>query len=668
MIDLSGLNPEQRSAVSTTEGPVLVLAGAGSGKTRVVTMRIAHLMEKGVPPSAILALTFTNKAAGEMRERVAALVGKERAQQMFCGTFHSFCVRLLRRYGESIGLDKKFTLCDSSDQLSIAKGALRELRVGEKSISPGELKAKISLAKNRLQHHESALEAAKDDEDELVAKAWARYEDQMARSRVLDFDDLLVKAVELLRTSEASTAALRERFRYVMVDEFQDTNAPQFEVVRRIVSEHRNLCVVGDDDQSIYGWRGADSTKILGFERDFPGAKVIRLETNYRSTEPILTAANKLIVHNSKRHDKELRSHLGEGDPVRLFGLESEGEEADFTAREILGEVRSEKALFKDYCVLLRTAAQARPFETQFRARGIPYILVGGQSFFDRKEVRDVLAYLRLLVNRDDETAFLRVLNRPPRGIGKTSLDRAMNYAIENGISVMRAFELGEDVPKLPKLAIETVRQLRHNLDYLGRDDPKDAMVKRIEDMLEIFDYRAEVNRAYPDEHTQELRWNVVEEVVEMAANFVANRKRPTLAKFLEDLTLQAEDKKDDDKVGKKDAVTLMTLHAAKGLEFPRVYLVGMEEGYLPHLRSVHEDTVDEERRLGYVGITRAQFQLTLTYCLERSKFGRKVASHPSRFLFEIRGQKPPADWVAAGDVPPARPKRKSKRRTSRSR
>jgi len=648
---LEQLNPAQREAVTTTEGPLLVLAGAGTGKTRVITERIAHLMSRRVPARAILAVTFTNKAAQEMRERVGRAVGSKRAKDLTVGTFHAFCARLLRERGAAIGVPKDFAICDASDQMAAVKGVLRELHVPEASLSPASLQARISLHKNRLAAAAQVLEGAADDDEELLGRAWQRYEEHLRRSRRLDFDDLLVRAVELVGVPEVRTA-LGERFRYVLVDEFQDTNAPQYEVVRAIAKEHRNLCVVGDDDQSIYGWRGADVSKILGFARDFPGAKVVRLETNYRSTQAILDAANKLIVHNPKRHEKVLRSAQGEGERVRAYRLEDETAEADYIVLEMQELVRRTSAQWRDFAILFRTQTQPRAFEVQLRARGVPYVLVGGMSFFDRKEVRDVLAYLKLLANPGDESSFLRILNCPPRGIGKGSIERALAAATERGVSVVDVFARPQEVAGLSSSAVAGVDGLRGVLASLGAKDPGKALVRRIEELLEAVGYRGEIDRCYPDPKQREDRWAAVLEVLDFAQNFVARTAQPTLAGFLEELALTADDRRSEGE-STRDAVTLMTLHSAKGLEFPRVYLVGFEEGLLPHARSVHDDVVEEERRLAYVGITRARRVLTITYCERRARHGRAAPCHPSRFLFEIQGEPPPKGWAAAGELAP---------------
>ena len=641
---LSALNPAQREAVETLEGPLLVLAGAGTGKTRVITTRIACLMAKGVHPSNILAVTFTNKAAGEMKERVEALAGS-RAKKLTVGTFHAFCVRLLRAHGEALGLSRSFTISDSSDQLSAVKSVMRELRVHETTMHPSAVLARISLAKNRMETPASFLEAATSSRDELVAAVWERYRENLTRSRTLDFDDLLLETVRLLREHGKVRDFCRKTYRYILVDEYQDTNRPQYEIVREIAAGHRNVCVVGDDDQSIYGFRGADIQKILGFHRDFKGAKIVRLETNYRSTRPILEAANAVIRHNSDRHEKSLVSAVGEGAPVRLTRLADETIEARFVVEEILKLVRRGEARLSDVGVLFRTQVQPRPLEGELRARGIPYVLVGGMSFFDRKEVRDVVAFLKVALNPDDESAFLRVVNTPPRGIGKTTLDRVLAFATTAGISAPRAFERADEIEGVSEDAVEAYHDFRGRLARSGVSSANHDLVARLESLLEDLEYRNEVRRLYTDPMTREARWAGVLEMLNFAENYSRRASAPTLAGFLEELALTSGDEPSE-RESPGEAVTLMTLHAAKGLEFPHVFLVGMEEGLLPHARAVADGGCEEERRLAYVGITRAMKTLTLSFVSERAKYGKRLAAMPSRFVFEMRGKTPPEDWV----------------------
>ncbi len=663
---LAALNPEQRLAVSTTEGPLLVLAGAGSGKTRVITVRIAHLLEKGVRPEQVLAMTFTNKAAAEMRERVAELVGAERAERLTVGTFHAFCLRILRENAEHLGFPGGISIADAADQLAACKSVLRELRIAEASIQPAVLQSRISLLKNRLMDAETFGKQPGDDQDDLVARGYARYEEFLRRSRKMDFDDLLLYTLRLLRENEYVREGLQDNFRYVLVDEYQDTNRPQFEIVRSLTAEHRNLCVVGDDDQSIYSWRGADVSKILEFEQHYPEATVVRLETNYRSTQEILDAANRVIENNPTRHPKELRAHAGRGELVQLVVHENDAREAEYVVREIRTRVDGGRNRYSDFAILFRTATQPRVFEAELRARGIPYVLVGGMSYFDRKEVRDVLAYLKVIQNPEDEVSLLRIVNCPPRGVGKASLDRVLQHATNEGITVPKALRSAAAIEGIPAKALEALQRLQERLAAFGKQKPKQDLVEFVERVLEDFAYRDEVRRCYPDADEERRRWQAVDELVQLAANHVRRRKRPSLGTFLNELTLSTNDDKDADDAERRNAATLMTLHAAKGLEFPRVFLVGLEEGILPHQKAATEDGVEEERRLCYVGITRAREGLTVSHTLERIKYGKRCAVHPSRFLFEMKGSEPPPGWVAAGSAPEPgaelRPKRAKKK------
>ena len=664
---LDTLNPEQRRAVETTEGPLLVLAGAGSGKTRVITFRIAHLLDKGVPPEQVLAMTFTNKAAAEMRERVAQLIGEERAERLTIGTFHSFCLRTLRENAEHVGFAGGISIADAADQLAACKSVLRELHIPEANIQPGVLQSRVSLLKNQLVTPEEFAKRPGDQVDDLVGRGYARYEDFMRRSRKMDFDDLLLYTVNLLKDNEFVRGGLQRKYRYVLVDEYQDTNEPQFEIVRRLSQEHRNLCVVGDDDQSIYSWRGADVSKILGFDKSFPEAEIVRLETNYRSTQEILDAANRVIANNPTRHEKTLRSHAGRGELVQLVVHRDDTIEAEYVVRDLHQRVEKAQERYADFAILFRTATQPRVIEAELRARDVPYVLIGGMSYFDRKEIRDVLAYLKLIQNPRDEVALLRIVNCPPRGVGKTTIDRVLEFATEKGITVPEAFDRAGAVEKLNMKAVAAVQRLQERLREFGEVKPKDDLVAFIERVIEDFAYRSEVERCYPNPDDQTKRWQAVEDLLVLAAKHVKRRKAPSLATFLNELTLSTSEDRSKDEGERRNAVTLMTLHAAKGLEFPRVYLVGLEEGILPHSRAVAEDGVEEERRLMYVGITRARQGLTLSHTLERRRYGTTVQVHPSRFLFEMKNQEPPEDWIPAGaesELP--REKREQKRKAAK--
>jgi len=663
---LEGLNPEQRAAVTQTSGPVLVLAGAGSGKTRVITVRIAYLISNGVLPEKILAMTFTNKAAAEMRERLGKLVGKKKAGNVIASTFHSFCLRTLREYAAEIGYPEGFTIADSSDQLAILKLSLRELHIPEARIKISELQSRISLAKNRLDSPESFLARPGDTKHELVGRVWEKYRDVLRRSRRLDFDDLLTETLRLLKGKKAVRLELQARHRYLLVDEYQDTNGVQFEIVRQLVGPEKHLCVVGDDDQSIYGWRGADVSKILGFDKSFPGAKVVKLETNYRSTAQILGAANRVIKHNPNRHEKALRSAIGDGEPLMAVTMRDESVEAEKVVAEIKHLV-SQGHSYSDFAILFRTAVQPRPFEAELRMKEVPYVLVGGMSFFDRKEVRDVLAYLRVVANPRDEASLLRIVNSPPRGVGKTTLDRVLEFATQEGVSVADAFDRAQEIPKINMKAVEAVQGLRARLREVHRLHPKgEDLVELSRRVVEEVAYRDEVRRLYPEDGEFEKRWAAVDEVFNFAENYVSRRKRPGLLGFLNELSLSASESDSAEDAARRQAVTLMTLHSSKGLEYPRVYLVGLEEGVLPHQRAAAEDGVEEERRLAYVGITRAQQALTLSWCAERARGGQKVTRHPSRFLLEVQGKSPPEGWIPAGEGDPTGLKAAKKRRRRR--
>ncbi len=646
---IQDLNPEQRRAVTTTRGPVLVLAGAGTGKTRVITVRIAYLLSKGVSAENILAMTFTNKAAAEMRQRVAGLVGNKKAKPLSMGTFHSFCLRSLKRYAKAVGLDGGFSLCDGSDQLAAVKNALRELRIRETAIHPAAARSRISLLKNQLGDPSEFLDKATDEKDELVARIWKGYQEQLRRSRLLDFDDLLLLMVKLLNENEEALEGFQKQFQYLLVDEYQDTNEPQYQIVRKIAAEHQNLCVVGDDDQSIYSWRGADIKKILGFQRDFRKTTVVRLETNYRSTSPILEAANLVIRHNPSRHEKSLRSAAGAGNPVLTLKFQDETAEAEYVVKDMLKLTKEGAAKLKDFAILVRTQVLNRVFEAQLRMSGVPYRLVGGMSFFDRKEIRDVLAFLRLVVNPLDEISLLRIINRPPRGVGKTTIDRVLAFASDNGLPAASAFERVKEIDGIPKAGREAYRLFRERLDSAGIGDDSRDLVERIKKLLDVVSYREEVVRCYSDVMTRDTRWAGVMEILNFGENYTNGNENPTLAGFLDELTLSSGDDRDDTDKSIGDQVTLMTLHAAKGLEFPRVHLVAVEEGILPHKRSVEENGVEEERRLMYVGITRAQRHLTVTVTKERAQRGRKVKTMPSRFVYEMLDKDPPKGWEPVG-------------------
>jgi superfamily I DNA/RNA helicase len=634
-----GLNPEQRKAVVTTKGPLLVLAGAGTDKTRVITHRIAHLLDQGVRARSILAMTFTNKAAAEMKNRIGQLAPKGAAKDLTVGTFHAFCVKALRKHADHVGIRPDFGICGADDQLVAVKQAQRELGIAEAELNPRIGLARISLFKSGLRGAD-ALMASEDAEESNLGHVYHRYDRALRASGLLDFDDLLLYMVRLLR-DEKMLARFRKRFRYLLVDEYQDTNGPQYEIVRLIGGEHRNVCVVGDDDQSIYGWRGADVSKILNFEKDFPRATVVRLETNYRSTEQIIAGANAVIRNNSSRHDKALRSAAGEGEAIVVSRLPDEEAEATFVVEDILERVRADRTPLGDFAILFRTAVQPRAFETQLRYYDIPYNLVGGMSFFDRKEVRDILSFLRLVANPDDELSLLRVINTPPRGIGTTSIEKMLEVGARQQLSLAEVIRRSATFPEIPAGAGAAARRLLETLAALEPLQEGPDLVRLVQHLVRTVDYEAEIRKRYLDEQTRIKRREAVQEIMNMAEQHARRDRTANLVSFLEEVALSANENEDEEETG-EDRVTLMTLHAAKGLEFEQVYLVGAEEGLLPHIRSLQEGTIEEERRLAYVGITRAKQRLTATYVETRARYGQRATVRPSRFLYEMRGRTPP--------------------------
>jgi DNA helicase-2/ATP-dependent DNA helicase PcrA len=645
-MSVSDLNSEQRRAVLTRKGPLLVLAGAGSGKTRVITFRIAELMHRGTLPERILAVTFTNKAAREMRERAGGLLGRRRRNEGHpeISTFHSLCVRILRRHIHRLGYPSQFSIYDSNEQESIARATLRDLRVGTETLRPGDLLGIIGSWKTRGIRPRNAETEAKNDREILAALAFEKYQGALRASGAVDFDDLLLCTEELFERFEDVRVAESRRFDHILIDEYQDTNDLQYRIVRALAKDHRNLCVVGDDDQSIYGWRGAQIAHILGFAKDWPGATVVRLEDNYRCREVILTLANTLIAHNKNRHDKVLRAFRRGGDPPRFLRFESELTEAAEIVREIKDRTapeKSERVSFRDIAVLFRTNEQPRAFEMELRRGKLPYVLVGGQSFFDRKEIRDVLAYLKVLANSSDEVSLLRVINTPRRGISDAVVETLLKRAVAAGRPLWDALPEAVSDGDVPHHAGERVEAFRKLMErYRGRL-AAESLVDVVKDLLDEIGYRAELSRAYKNPGDAEARWESVGEIINTLADYQAKTKTPTLREYLDETALAGRDdfKTDDNKPA---AITLMTLHSAKGLEFPHVYMVGMEEGLLPHRRAVEDSGglgIDEERRLCYVGVTRAKDQLTFSYAKARMKWGKERPGIPSRFLMEMRGE-----------------------------
>jgi DNA helicase-2/ATP-dependent DNA helicase PcrA len=637
------LNRAQHDAVTTLSGPVLVLAGAGTGKTRVITFRIANLIKSGIEPSRILAVTFTNKAAREMKARAVALLGKQgkRRRPPEISTFHSLCVRILRRHARLLGYPQEFAIYDRGDQETLARTALRDVRVGKEKLRPGDLLALVGAWKNRGLTPALAEDAAERDREQLAALAYARYQQNLKASGAMDFDDLLLQTEELFRTHPEARFAEASRFDHVLVDEYQDTNDLQYRILKSLAERHRNLCVVGDDDQSIYGWRGAEIAHILGFSRDWPEAKLIRLEENYRSIAPILELANQLILHNGSRHAKTLRATREGSTPPRFLRFEDEVAESEGIVREIEQRLRGDgitRLVPSDVAVLFRTNEQPRAFELELRRAGIRYQLVGGMSFYDRKEIRDVLSYLKVLANPLDEVSLLRVINTPPRGIGAGSVEVLMKVAVERGQPLWHVLPEAPHNGDLAHGVGERIEAFRKFLEsYRARlgQEPLHALAS---ELITAIDYRSELRRCYRESSEAEARWVSVEALINSIALYEQRNSDASLIGFLEETALAGSDDKDDDEK-QPHALTLMTLHSAKGLEFPHVYMVGMEEGILPHARSIGPGgTIEEERRLCYVGVTRAQATLTLSFAKARMKWGKARPSIPSRFLMEMRG------------------------------
>jgi DNA helicase-2/ATP-dependent DNA helicase PcrA len=618
---LAGLNPQQREAVLATEGPVLILAGAGSGKTRVITHRLAYLiLEKGVSADALLAVTFTNKAAGEMKARAQALL-EGRSLTAWISTFHSFCVRLLRREAAAAGLKPGFLIYDEDDQLQAVREALRALDLSEKLHPARRILSRISAHKNSGREPEA--EGASFAEG-TYARIAARYRETLLAAGALDFDDLLLKSVSLLQGDAAVRERWQRRFRYLLVDEYQDTNAAQYQLVRLLAGEARNVTVVGDEDQSIYSWRGAQISNILDFEKDFPGARVLRLEDNYRSTQRILDAAAALVAHNRRRKGKTLRAVKAAGDQVALYEAQDEFDEADHVVQEIAGRGEGRAA------VLFRMNAQSRLFEEALLQRRIPYVVVGGVGFYERKEVRDILGYLRLVSNPDDAVAFRRVLNVPARGIGARTEGEIERLSAERGISLSAALDAIVDEARLPARATQPLARFRELLLGLREDALRLTLKGLLERILAASGYSA----LLAEEDTQESqdRLSNLAELLSAAADYETSEEAPTLHGFLDRAALLT----DADQVKGDAPVVLMTFHAAKGLEFDRVFLVGLEEGLVPHSRSLASDEgLEEERRLCYVGMTRAMSHLTLAWAQSRAVFGQRRLSERSRFLDE---------------------------------
>lgn len=632
-MDLSVLNEAQRKAVTYGDGPMLILAGAGSGKTRVLTTRVAYLLqEKGIDPYHILAITFTNKAAREMRERIQAMV-PEMARELWISTFHSTCLRILRRQSGFAGYNANFVIYDTDDQKTVLKECLKELNLDDKKFPPQAMLAGISQAKNVLYGPEELEKKSHDYYSQIVCKVYSLYQKKLFQNNGLDFDDLIMQTVRLLQNNPVVLDYYQGKFHYVLVDEYQDTNHAQYVLVNLLAQKRRNLCVVGDPDQGIYGWRGADIGNIMRFEKDYPDAEVFMLEQNYRSTGTILDSANKVIQNNRDRKDKNLWTAGPEGDPIIVFSARDEHAEANYIVDRINRWNTYKHKKYGDIAILYRTHAQSRVLEEKLLAAGIPYTIIGGLRFYERKEIKDLLAYLRLLVNPDDRVGLRRIINEPKRGIGPASLDKILALADNMGIAPLQLLEEGISITGLSGKAARSacefgsvMRDIKEKINELSVTDV-------VKEVLERSGYLG----ALQNERTIEsqTRLENLSEFFSVTREYEKNTGGGSLADFLADLALVTDlDQLDDEDT---DRVTMMTLHSAKGLEFPIVFLAGLEESVFPHSRSLEDrHELEEERRLCYVGITRAMESLYLTHCWQRTIYGHTKVNEPSRFLNEL--------------------------------
>ncbi len=645
---LADLNEAQREAVLATEGPVLVVAGAGSGKTRVLTHRIAHLVTAcGVKPQEILAITFTNKAAGEMKERLEGILG-DIAPRMWVMTFHAACGRILRREAPRLGYRSNFTIYDSADQVRLVKQCLEELDRDPKRFVPRGIHTQISNAKNQLIGPDEYKTRVASFYDQTVADAYALYQRRLFTSNAVDFDDLIMLTVDVLERFPEALERWQKAFRYVLVDEYQDTNHAQYRLLQLLAGKHKNVFAVGDPDQSIYAFRGADIRNILEFERDFPGGRLIALEQNYRSTNAVLRAANAVITHNRERKPKNLWSELGEGDPVRVLEVEDEHAEARFVAAEVASLI-DEGFAGSEIAVFYRTNAQSRVLEDVLVRQEIPYQVIGGPRFYERAEIKDAIAYLQVIDNTYDAVSLTRIANRPRRGIGDASLARLQTFADSQGISVWEALDRADEagVGAAPLKAVGRFRTLMQSSMAGALELPVPELLERVLDKSGYLE-------SLEAERTVEAQGRIENllELVGVAREYQAQAEEPALSEFLQQISLYSDQ---DDLSEERSLVSLMTLHNAKGLEFRAVFLIGMEEGVFPHSRSIEEQGLEEERRLAYVGLTRAKERLTLTHASSRSLWGARGFNLPSRFLDELpqeeieRDRLRPASWSGYG-------------------
>ncbi|WP_145397500.1 DNA helicase PcrA [Staphylococcus epidermidis] len=630
---VKNMNSEQSEAVRTTEGPLLIMAGAGSGKTRVLTHRIAYLLdEKDVSPYNILAITFTNKAAKEMKARVEHLVGEE-AQVIWMSTFHSMCVRILRRDADRIGIERNFTIIDPTDQKSVIKDVLKSENIDSKRFEPRMFIGAISNLKNELKTPEDAQKEANDFHSQMVATVYKGYQRQLSRNEALDFDDLIMTTINLFERVPETLEYYQNKFQYIHVDEYQDTNKAQYTLVKLLANKFKNLCVVGDSDQSIYGWRGADIQNILSFEEDYPEAKTIFLEQNYRSTKNILNAANEVIKHNSERKPKGLWTANSGGDKIQYYEAMTERDEAEYVVKEIMKHQRSGKK-YSEMAILYRTNAQSRVLEETFMKSNIPYTMVGGQKFYDRKEIKDLLSYLRVIANSNDDISLQRIINVPKRGIGPSSVEKIQTYALQNNISMFDALAEVDFIGLFKKVTQECI-SFYEMIQNLIKEQEFLEISEIVDEVLQKSGYRDMLDREQSIESRSRLE--NLDEFMSVPKDYEENTplEEQSLINFLTDLSLVA----DIDEADTQNGVTLMTMHSAKGLEFPIVFIMGMEESLFPHIRAIKSEDdheMEEERRICYVAITRAEELLYITNATTRMLFGRSQSNMPSRFLKEI--------------------------------
>ena len=648
MLDLKNLlNKEQYEGATTIEGQVLILAGAGSGKTRVLTHRIAHMVEVlNIAPYNILAITFTNKAAKEMKDRVRMLIG-EFAENMWISTFHSTCVRILRREIDKIGYRSSFTIYDSSDQKMLVKECMKAVNINDKDISEQEIINKIGKAKDRMQSARSfKLENESNFRENKIADVYEIYQKKLKENNALDFDDLIFKTVELFKNNPEVLEFYQRKFKYIMVDEYQDTNGAQYELVKLLASKYKNICVVGDDDQCIYQWRGADIKNILDFEKDYPDAKVIKLEQNYRSKGNILNAANVVIVNNSNRKSKALRTEQESGSKIKIYRAYSDSDEGDFVGKQILDITNNEGKKYNDFVILYRTNAQSRIFEESFRRKGIPYKIVGGTRFYDRKEIKDILAYLKVIINPQDDVSIRRIINVPKRSIGDATVNKIMEFADNFEINLWDALNEVRSIPTLTSRNVSCIDpyvQMIENLISLSETTPVSTLIETI---LEDTGYMEQLKKS--NEIEDKSRIENLKELVSDAVDFEKTSEDKSLSAYLEKVSLVQDTDKIEDE---DDSVVLMTVHSAKGLEFPVVFMVGMENGIFPGNASFEKESeMEESRRLCYVGITRAKEVLFMTSAEVRRVFGKTVAYSQSDFINEI---KPELKEYVSGDKTP---------------